>query len=195
MRTQAVRLLTGGVMCWLACGAAAAQAVADGKSDAASAAVTLAQAKEQQEAGRFAQAIDGYRAILARDPNQTNARLGLATSLGAAKRTAEALEAFQELLRREPEHARAHLLLGELYLYQQRQYDQALDQFAQATRATDAATRGLALEQAGDVQMLVKRDWLRAAVHAVATAGRSNTDYRGSMASWMSEGGSYPVKD
>lgn len=79
------------------------------------------------------------------------------------KRFPEAIAAFKEALARDPANARAHLLLGDLYLYQQRQYDLALAEFEQAALTGDGPTKGLAHEQAGDILMMVKRDWAQAA--------------------------------
>lgn len=79
------------------------------------------------------------------------------------RRVPEAVAALKEALARDPAHPRAHLLLGEIYLYQQQEYDQALAEFEQAALTGDAPTQALAREQAGDVLMLVKRDWARAA--------------------------------
>ena len=89
----------------------------------------------------------------------------MASALEAAKqrRYPEAIAAFKAVLARDPANARAHLLLGDLYLYQQRQYDLALVEFEQAALTGDQPTKGLAYEQAGDILMMVKRNWPQAA--------------------------------
>ena len=140
-------------------GARCLSAHADQVSDA------LATALAHEKAHRFTQAIDAYQAILAQHADVIDARIGLGTSLAGARRFPEAAAAFKEALARDPANARAHLLLGDLYLYQQRQYDLALAEFEQAALMGDRPTQGLAHEQAGDILMMVKRDWPQAAAH------------------------------
>ncbi len=95
--------------------------------------------------------------------DNVDAQLELATSLASAKKTSEAVRVFHDILQREPEHARAHLLLGDVYLYQLQDYDQALEHFLRAAGSDDRKTQALAREQAGDILMMAKNDWAAAA--------------------------------
>ena len=123
----------------------------------------LSAAQQHETAGRFPQAITAYERILSTHPDQMEARLGLGTSLAGAKRFEEAIGAFKEVLARDPANARAHLLLGDIYLYHVQQYDLALAAFEQAASMGDPRTKGLAMEQAGDILMMAKHDWAQAA--------------------------------
>ena len=93
------------------------------------------------------------------------AQLDAATKLASARKTEDAVRAFEQVLQRDPQNGRAHLLLGDVYLYQLRNYDQALDHFLHATGSDEPKIKALALEQAGDILMMVKHDWDGAAQH------------------------------
>ena len=127
------------------------------------AADALRAAKEREAAGQFVEAIAAYQHILQANPDDVEARLGLGTSLAGAQRMDEAVRTFKEVLAQHPAQARAHLLLGDLYLYRQKQYDLALAEFEQVALTGDGPTQALAREQAGDILMMVKRDWAQAA--------------------------------
>jgi Tfp pilus assembly protein PilF len=60
------------------------------------------------------QAIDGFRAVLATDPANSKARLGLAQALYESNRTTEARGEVRRLLEAEPAHGRALLLMGSI---------------------------------------------------------------------------------
>ncbi len=133
----------------------------------------LAAAQTQEQAGRLNEAIAIYDAVLTAAPENTEAQLGRGTSLGAAHRVEEAANSFKTVIQRDPGNARAHLLLGDLYLFHQQAYDQALDEFSQAALTGDQRTQALALEQAGDIYMMIKHDWAQAGAY-----------YRRVLATW-----------
>ena len=64
----------------------------------------FARALADQRAGRMEQAIEGYRQVLALDPNHSEARVNLGTALKALGRPLEALNEYEAVLRRSPEH-------------------------------------------------------------------------------------------
>ena len=96
-------------------------------------------------------------------PESVEQQLDAAMNLASAKKTQDAVRAFERVLQQEPENARAHLLLGDVYLYHLRDYDQALAHFLRAAGSEDHKIQALALEQAGDITMMVKHDWAGAA--------------------------------
>lgn len=64
------------------------------------------------EAGRFAEALPLYEAVLARDPDDLNALINLGSALYRCGRTAEAADCYRRVLARDPTAARAHMNLA-----------------------------------------------------------------------------------
>lgn len=71
-------------------------------------------ARRQMGSGAPDQAIEGFRGVLATDPGNTKARLGLAQALYESNRTTEARGEVRRLLDAEPAHGRALLLMGSI---------------------------------------------------------------------------------
>ncbi len=63
--------------------------------------------------GRTQQAIDEYRSVLERMPDNPHAHVGLGVCLGRRGETAQAVEHFKQALRIWPEYAEAHFYLGD----------------------------------------------------------------------------------
>ena len=104
-----------GVLAAVAFSAALAAAPAPAAS-AASNAKTLARAERATRDGDYAEAEKTYRDLLAKDPRDTAARLGLSRALLKQRRNVEAYDHAARVVAREPESARAHALLGSALL-------------------------------------------------------------------------------
>ncbi|HEX8502694.1 MAG TPA: aspartyl protease family protein [Pyrinomonadaceae bacterium] len=92
--------------------------LAAGAAPAAPASNTKALARAERAArdGDFAEAEKLYRDILAKEPRDTPARLGLSHALLKQRRHLEAFDHAARVIAREPESARAHALLGSALL-------------------------------------------------------------------------------
>ncbi|HEX8720047.1 MAG TPA: aspartyl protease family protein [Pyrinomonadaceae bacterium] len=76
----------------------------------------LARAERAVRDGDFAAAEKMYRDLLAKDPRDTPARLGLSHALLKQRKNFEAYDHAARVLARQPESARAHALLGSALL-------------------------------------------------------------------------------
>lgn len=77
------------------------------------------------------QAVEGFRKILAEQPDRSDALFGLASALAYQEQFAEALPFLEKLTELAPEEARYHYHLGRNYLELQR-LDEAVDSLSRA---------------------------------------------------------------
>ena len=95
---------------------AAALAAWGAPAAAASNGKARARAERAARDGDFAEAEKLYRDLVAKDPRDTPARLGLSLALLKQRRNVEAFDHAARVIAREPESARAHALLGSAQL-------------------------------------------------------------------------------
>jgi len=94
----------------------------EGQTDAA-----VNQGYNQLKQGLAEQAIATFTRVLARDPNNLKAQLGLALSQQKAGRTAKAIVEFQKALALDPTNQEALKQLGVLYSYQRQTWPQSVE--------------------------------------------------------------------
>ncbi len=90
--------------------------------------------------GRLAEAVDGYRRVLAADPSSLPAWRNLATAARAAGAVDQAIGAWREVIRREPLDVAAHNDLANL-LVESGRLDEALPAYRRALDLDPGATR------------------------------------------------------
>jgi len=88
-------------------------------------------ARESAELGRFDEAVRRWERVLNREPNNLEARLGLAEALYRSGRTRRAQEEYQKAASRNPDSAEAHFQLGNFYV-QVKDYRDAAASFNEA---------------------------------------------------------------
>jgi len=96
--------------------AVALSAGAGAPSVSASDAKARARAERAVREGEFEAAEKVYRELLAKDPRDTNARLGLSRALLKQRKNLEAFDHAARVVAREPESARARAILGSALL-------------------------------------------------------------------------------
>ena len=120
--------------------------------------------------GRFADALDSYDAVLAREPRNAEALLGRADALAFLGRDVEALDSFERLEAISPGQGRI-VLRAAATLERLGRDDQALDRYREAASiaANDAQA---ATAQTGIGRLLAARGEDQAALDALAAAAR-----------------------
>jgi len=101
---------------------------------------SLEEAQQLYLAGKFDKAVDRYYAIVANDPGNSDAYVGLARAYLKVGKPADAYVAATKSIQQNSSLASAHSALGEVY-FRQGKPDQALEEFLAASKLSETDAR------------------------------------------------------
>lgn len=151
----------------------------------------LAEADQHHLAGRHAEAIAGYEAVLAADPTSLDAWSGLGQAAASRREYGQAIPALRQALKLGPEDARLRVNLAKA-LFALGHVSEAVREYARAWREGDATVRAVSLRalaviapgdpELGNAAVLeIRRHWAEAeaaSVTPIAPARRSGGKLR-----------------